>query len=57
MPEEKEKRLWPGDPGYKGGTFETTAVIDGKPKNVRTIKDANGNILFMSVTDSFLGIF
>lgn len=57
MPDKKEKRPWPGDPGYKGGTFNTTVFIDGKAKNVRTIKDADGNILFTSITDSFLGIF
>lgn len=57
MEEKKEKRLYPGDVGYKGGHFYTTVIIDGKAKNVHTIKDANGNTVYVGVTDKFLGIF
>ena len=53
----EEKRLYPGDVGYKGGGFDTTVIIDGKVKNVHTIKDANGNVVYMSVRDKFLGLF
>ena len=54
---EKEKRLYPGDIGYKGGVTNATVVINGKSKNVRTVKDPNGNVVSVIVTDKILGIF
>ena len=57
MSEKEEKRLYPGDVGYKGGIFNTTVYIDGKAKNVRTVKDPNGNVEAVFVTDKIFGIF
>ena len=54
---DKEKRLWPGDPGYQGGITHTTVVINGRSKDVRTIKDSNGNPTSVIITDKILGIF
>lgn len=54
---EEKKKLCPGDQGYQGGVFYTTVRIDGKIKEVKTIKDSNGNVTYVSVRDSFLGIF
>ena len=51
MSEKEEKRLYPGDVGYKGGIFHTTVYIDG------TVKDPNGNVQAVFVTDKILGIF
>lgn len=55
--EDKKKKLWPGDEGYKGGIFNSTVYIDGKAKNVRTEKDGDGNIVSVIVTDKICGIF
>ncbi len=49
MPE-KKKKLWPGDPGYEGGIFHTTVMVDGKRSDVRTVKDPNGNPVSVTVT-------
>ena len=58
MSEEKEeKRLYPGDVGYKGGTFSSTVYVDGKVKEVKTVKDANGNVVAVYVSNKILGIF
>ena len=54
---EEKKRLYPGDVGYQGGVFHTTVYIDGKAKDVRTVKDPNGNVLCVTVTDKIFGIF
>ena len=54
---EEKKRLYPGDVGYPGGIFNTTVYIDGKAKNVRTVKDPNGNVVSVFITDKILGIF
>ena len=54
---EKEKRLYPGDAGYQGGIFHTTVVINGQSKDVRTVKDSNGNPVSVIITDKILGIF
>ena len=56
MPDEK-KRLYPGDVGYQGGVFNTTIYVDGKAKNVRTVKDPNGNVVSVFITDKIFGIF
>lgn len=56
MPDEKGN-LWPGDEGYKGGQTETTVYIDGKVKSARVVKDANGNVVYVGITDKILGIF
>lgn len=53
----EEKRLWPGDVGYQGGVFHTTVTINGKTKDVRTVKDPNGNPVTVTVTDKIFGIF
>lgn len=57
MFEKEEKRLYPGDIGYKGGVFNTTIYVDGKAKNVKTVKDPNGNIVATFVSDKIFGIF
>jgi|GEM_PF-6767018 hypothetical protein len=57
MEEKKQKKLYPGDEGYKGGVFTSTVFIDGKAKEVRTVKDENGNVTYMSITNKILGIF
>lgn len=57
MKEKKQKKLFPGDEGYKGGVFTSTVFIDGKAKGVRTVKDENGNVTYMSITNKILGIF
>lgn len=57
MLEKEEKRLYPGDIGYKGGIFHTTVCIDGKVKDVKTVKDPNGNVQAVFVTNKILGIF
>lgn len=54
---ENKKKLYPGDEGYPGGTFTTTVYIDGKAKEVKTVKDAYGNVIYVSVTDKIMGIF
>jgi len=54
---ENEKKLYPGDQGYKGGVFNTTVRINGQNKNVHTVKDENGNIIFLSETNKIFGIF
>lgn len=52
-----EKKLYPGDPGYKGGDFTATVRINGQNKEVHTIKDKDGNIVYMGVSNKILGIF
>ena len=52
-----DKKLAPGDAGYKGGEYTCTMVIDGKSKNVRVRKNANGDIVYMGVSDKIFGIF
>ena len=54
---ENEKKPLPGDPGYQGGTFTTTAYINGKAYEVTVVKDANGNVIHTSSAPKFLGIF
>lgn len=53
----EEKKLYPGDPGYQGGIFISTVRINGQNKEVKTIKDGNGNILYLSETNKIFGIF
>ena len=55
--EEKEKRPLPGDPGYKGGTFFTRVKVNGVSKEVRTVKDAYGNVVYVSERDLLFGLF
>ena len=55
MPE--EKRLYPGDVGYKGGVTHTTVYINGQAKDVRTVKDRNGNAKSVIITNKIFGIF
>ena len=54
---EEEKKLYPGDVGYKGGVFYTTVYIDGKRKEIRTEKDADGNVVSVSITNKIWGLF
>ena len=42
---------------YQGGIFHTTVVINGRSKDVRTVKDPNGNPTSVIITDKILGIF
>lgn len=57
MADENNRRLYPGDPGYKGGTFVTRVYQDDKNIEITTKKDADGNIIAIFVRDLFLGIF
>ena len=57
MKEEKEKRLYPGDAGYKGGIFKTTVHSKGQHIEITTHKDSDGNVTSVYVRDLFLGIF
>ena len=54
---DKEKRLYPGDPGYQGGTFVTRAYVNGRSVEITTKKDPNGNILAVFTRDLFGGLF
>ena len=54
---EKEKRLYPGDVGYKGGTFKTRVYVDGKSLEITTVKDSDGNVIAVYTRELFLGIF
>ena len=54
---EDKKRLYPGDVGYPGGIFHTTIIVNGKAKDVRTVKDSNGNVVSVTITDKLFGIF
>lgn len=54
---EEKKRLYPGDVGYQGGIFHSTVYIGGKAKDVKTVKDPNGNVVAVYVTDKIFGIF
>lgn len=56
MPE-KEKKLYPGDEGYKGGISHGTVRINKKNNDVRIERDSNGNIVSTIVTPKILGIF
>ena len=56
MSDDKRKPC-PGDAGYQGGVTYTTIYVDGKAKRVRTVKDAYGNVTYVSVTDKIFGIF
>lgn len=52
MPErEEEKRLYPGDKGYKGGVHYTTVWAGNQFKQVRTVTDSNGNPISVIVID------
>ena len=57
MEEKEEKRLYPGDVGYKGGVFTTRVYSKGKNVEITTVKDSNGNVQSVFVRDLFLGIF
>ena len=54
---QEDKKLYPGDPGYKGGITNSTLVINGQSKNVRIERDSNGNIISTIITDKIFGIF
>lgn len=54
---EEEKRLYPGDVGYKGGTFKTTGYVNGKRVEITTVKDPAGNIQAVFTRDLFGGLF
>ena len=55
--EHTDKKLYPGDKGYLGGTFTTTVTSKGKNLEITTKKDANGNVQAVFVRNSLLGIF
>ena len=54
---EQKRTPRPGDADYKGGTFKTVIRVNGKAKEVTTIKDAYGNVVYVSERDLVLGIF
>ena len=57
MEDKKQDKLFPGDIGYPGGETTSTVFIDGKCMNARVIKDANGNITYLGLTEKIFGIF
>ena len=57
MFEKDEKKLYPGDKGYKGGVESTRIYSKGKNVEVTTKRNANGDIEAVFVRDLFLGIF
>ena len=57
MNNKEEKRLYPGDKGYPGGTFTTTVHVNGKNFEITTVKDSNGNVVAVFERELFLGIF
>lgn len=54
---EEKKKLYPGDEGYLGGIFHSTVRINGQNKDVRVVKDANGNPVSVLESNKILGIF
>lgn len=52
-----EKRLYPGDVGYKGGETITEIHANGKHVRLHTIKDSNGNIISVWEEPLIFGIF
>lgn len=54
--EEKEK-LYPGDKGYQGGEFHSTVYIHGRAYDVKTVKDAYGNVVGVYESPKIFGIF
>lgn len=52
-----ERKPMPGDKDYKGGVFKTRVYSDGKNVEVTTTKDAEGNILNVSIKKLIMGIF
>lgn len=54
---EEDKRLWPGDIGYKGGTRTYSAEIEGKSVFVTEKRDSNGNIILFSAEPKIFGLF
>lgn len=56
MPDEK-KELYPGDPGYQGGTFITDVHTHNGDYRIYTEKDANGNIISVTERPLIFGIF
>lgn len=57
MMEKEEKKLYPGDKGYKGWTPTTRVYSKGKNVEITTKKDENGNVQAVFVRDLWLGIF
>lgn len=55
--EDEEERKYPGDPGYKGGTFTTDVHTEKGSVRIKTVKDANGNIISVTEEPLWLGIF
>ena len=54
---DEKKKLWPGDVGYPGGISHATVIINGQTKDVRTERDAYGDIVSIIATDKIFGIF
>ena len=52
-----EKKLRPGDIGYKGETFATTIHTKNGSYRLHITKNENGNILSVREDKFFLGIF
>lgn len=57
MADKEEKRLYPGDKGYKGGIFTTRVYSKGKNIEITTVKDPDGNVVSVYTRDLILGIF
>ena len=54
---EEEERLQPQQPSLLSAESWATIVIDGKAKEARIRRDANGSISYVGVSDKILGIF
>ena len=53
----EEKKLQPGDKDFPGGITNATVRVNGKNYNVRTERDANGEIVSVIQTPKIFGIF
>lgn len=52
-----EKKLRPGDVGYKGGSSYVDIQVKGENRRVYYVKDENGNIVSVTERPLILGIF
>lgn len=51
MEKKEEKRLYPGDVGYKGGVTVTNTIVNGRHQIVRTVTDPSGRPMSVIVID------
>lgn len=52
-----DKKLRPGDIGYKGGSSYADVHVNGENRRVYYVKDENGNIVSVTERPLLFGIF